>query len=181
MRGKRNKPGDLQKYVDDPAHGQALKEAAFKIWWKNRRLDEVSRALGVSADTVRQWRMSPWWEKRYNQEDMQGMDVADAKLDRIVEKATDIMEDRLDNGDIFYDQKNCKEVRVPVKLVTAAKVLESATQSKETLREINSRVAQSSMEDNLKQLLLEFRKFSEAKDITPETEIIEVDGDEEVP
>ena len=78
--------------------------------------------LKIPHDTMKLWKKSEWWKEVENdlriQEDLQ----LSKRLQNIVNRSLDVVEDRLENGDFIYDQKTGKMRRKPVQMKDAHKI-----------------------------------------------------------
>ena len=83
----------------------------------NMRL--VSELEGVSYSTIREWKCTPWWAELAAEIKAAHKAGVDSKLNRIINKALDTMEDRLDNGDVVWNQKTGEISRKPVSIKEA--------------------------------------------------------------
>ncbi len=128
----------------------------------NMRL--VSELTGVSYALVREWKTMPWWKELEAEIKASRRSVVDTKLSRIVDKALAVIEDRLDNGDPFYDQKTGKIVRKPVSIKEARGAANDLMQRQATLvkQEQDEKVADSqvSINDQLALLAQQFAAFN---------------------
>lgn len=82
----------------------------------------TAQTVGVPLPTLKMWRKSTWWkelELEIQNETDQGLD---SKLAKRIEKALDIVNDRLENGDFQYDPKTGQFVRRPVNVRDGWKV-----------------------------------------------------------
>lgn len=86
------------------------------------------------------------------------------KLSKIVDKALDSIDDRLDNGDFILNNKTGKVVRKPVGLRDAVNAASALMQRAEVIENMNKQErtieATQSIEDQLKLLANEFARFN---------------------
>jgi hypothetical protein len=82
----------------------------------------VSGTLKIPFDTLKVWKQSEWWKTLEGelrvQEDLQ----LSSRLQKIVNRSYDVIEDRLEKGDFVYDQKTGTMRRKPVNMRDAHKV-----------------------------------------------------------
>lgn len=139
---------------------------AFAVTGNARRASELT---GVPEGTIRSWKTQEWWheiQSRIIQEQDEELDV---KLTKLVDKAVDQVNDRLDNGDFIYNAKEDKLVRKPVGAKDLAIVTAITVDKRQLLRgQPTQRVEKVSTDERLNKLALEFKKFSNAKEITHE-------------
>ena len=137
----------------------------------------AEKISGVPAQTISSWaRESAWWpaitaemKKERNQE-------LDVELTKTVHLANETLQDRLENGEEFFDSKSGEMKRRKVSATAAAKALSVAYANRALLRgDPTSRVEKISTEERLSRLGQEFQKFSKARDVTDEV-IVTTEG-----
>jgi hypothetical protein len=135
----------------------------------------VSAALKIKLPTLKLWKSSEWWKEIEQelriQEDLQ----LSQRLQKIVSKSLDVVEDRLDNGDFVYDQKSGKLKRRPVAMKDAHKVVMDMQERREVLvdRHIqNESISTDKIEKTLEGLAAEFARI--AKKVTADPKHLEV-------
>lgn len=82
----------------------------------------VEATTGVPSGTVRQWKTQPWWKELVDQIQTESDQQLDSKLGDLVQKSLNAVNDRLENGDFMWDNKNSEFVRKPVSLKDSWKV-----------------------------------------------------------
>lgn len=82
----------------------------------------VEAVTGVPSGTVRQWKTQPWWKELAHAIQTESDQVVDAKLSKMIDKTLNLVNDRLDNGDFFWDSKNSEFVRKPVSVKDGWKI-----------------------------------------------------------
>jgi hypothetical protein len=86
------------------------------------------------------------------------------KLSTIVDKALDVIENRLEQGDIIYDQKTGELRNKPVTLKDATSAATALMQRQNAIEKAQSQEVQisqqSTMQEQLKELAKEFAKFN---------------------
>ena len=82
----------------------------------------VADATGIPHDTLRHWKMQPWWKDLEQQAREQKRLQISGKLSRVIEKAAKVVEDRLEHGD-YRINKNGDLLRIPVNAKTAGDIL----------------------------------------------------------
>jgi len=128
----------------------------------NMRL--VSELTGVSYQLCRMWKGQPWWDELVAEVKASRVIQTDNKLSRIVDKSLDTIADRLENGDVVFNQKTGEVVRKEVSLKDATKVATDLLTRQAVLHkqeQEQTQVQQSiSIQDQLKMLADEFAKFN---------------------
>jgi transposase-like protein len=175
------KKGEIFMAVIVPSSEQwssAIKQKAIKMYMQNGNLSLTARTLQIPFDTIQHWRYrTKWWpelQKRFQEE--QDRKLA-SKMDKLVAKAVDKLEDRIEHGDHILDSKTGDVIQVPLKakdLTTTVKVLADRTDV------LIGRVSKDSaskemMEDKLAKLAKEFAKFTKEKVIEGELISSEID------
>jgi len=77
--------------------------------------NETSRVCNVPLNTIKKWKQSPWWEELVKDIQSGEGQRADNKMSKTIDKALDLIMDRMEQGDYQYDQKTGRLVKVPLK------------------------------------------------------------------
>jgi len=130
---------------------------------------ETQRLTRVPQTTVRMWRKQDWWSEVTQRIRTEKNDELDAKFTKIIDKAVEQIEDRIEKGDYIYDVKRGKILRKEVGLKDLNAVTSIVLDKRQLLRgEPTSISGKISQKDRLDKLAEEFRKFSKAKTLTNE-------------
>lgn len=133
-------------------------------------LRAVGRSLGIPEETMRNWHQSEWWKRVEDEITTESRVKRSKRLDKLVDLASDIIEDRLANGDYVYDAKSGTLRRKPVNALTAQKVLQTAIDKQVLLEQLAKEdkklESQEKMTDRLATIYDQMLKFAKAKDIT---------------
>ncbi len=78
-------------------------------------LTEVGKICNVPYTTLKVWKNQPWWKELIDSIQSGENQRTDNKMSKIIDKALDVIVDRLEQGDFQYDQKTGKLVKVPLK------------------------------------------------------------------
>jgi hypothetical protein len=70
----------------------------------------------VPLITLKLWKKSDWWQEYMRELQEEANTKLSKKLDSILEKSIESVEDRLENGDFNYDVRTGKTIRIPAKL-----------------------------------------------------------------
>jgi hypothetical protein len=100
--------------------GQKLEAVQTFMVLGNLKL--VSGTLKIPYDTLKVWKASEWWKTLEGELRVQDDLQLSTRLQRIVAKSYDVVEDRLEHGDFVYDQKTGVMRRKPVAMRDAHKV-----------------------------------------------------------
>ena len=153
-------------------------------WWSDAKRIEVvttylalgkvplvSAVTGVSEPLIRQWRQQPWWKELEVSIQTETDQELDAKLAKRIDKALDIVLDRLENGDFMYDPKTSQFVRRPVGLKDTNKVMVDMMDKRLLIRKQPKEAQnQEAVADILKNLATEFAAMAKKRIKETETE-----------
>jgi len=130
---------------------------------------QTAIALQIPAETLRVWTKTQWWKDLYEEIKQEENIELSHKLQKIVARSLALVEDRLEKGDFFYDQKTGKVVRKEVSLRDAHEVMKSSFQMKESIEKPQAtQMEESSVSDKLTALAKQFEQFAVAqKEKTP--------------
>lgn len=138
------------------------------------RWPAVAAALNIPIDTLKHWKMQPWW-KEYEADIRRASNLeVSGKLQRIIGKSADLVLDRLDNGEFIFNTRTGKIERRDVTTKVAADILSKAIDKDVLLQklEVKEEVKEEAIMDRLKSIQDILRKNSHNKpvviDITPE-------------
>lgn len=124
----------------------------------------VAAITGVSEPLIRHWRQQPWWKEMELSIQTESDQELDAKLAKRVDKALDLVLDRLENGDFMYDPKTSQFIRRPVGLKDVNKVMVDMMDKRMLIRKQPKEVQnQEAVADILKNLASEFASMARKK------------------
>ena len=139
---------------------------------------QTAAVLNIPKATFDRWRYSEWFKKIVDDLKAEDNLKLNSRLTKIISKALDVTEDRLEKGNYQYDPKTSELVRVPVSLKDATKVANDMLERRDV---IESKPMQEQIEktvdDRLAKLAEQFKSFagkSREKDITPKPLTIDV-------
>jgi len=141
----------------------------------------VSALIGVNPGTIRSWRTMAWWkELETTIRDEENL-MLDVKLSKIVNKTLNLLEDRIDNGDSYFNPKTGRLEKKPLNANVANKVLSDTFDRRQVLRRKNVEENVNSVrpEDFLLRLASEFVKIARG-DKTPVIDVEVVKPLEEI-
>ncbi len=153
---KPRKPGERERWYTD-----AQKLEVVKCWLITGNLTQTAAAMNINVETVRTWRKSEWWKQLVADIKSENSIQLTSKLKRIANKALDLTEDRLDNGDFIFNNKTGEIERKPVSLKDTHKVaVELTKQALETEKHPQELENAEKTKDSLAKLADEFAKFT---------------------
>jgi len=136
---------------------------------------KTSEITGIKAGTIRQWRMQEWWPQVIERIQSETDDELDVEFTKVVKKSLSEINERIDNGDWFFDQKEGKLERVPIKGKDLGVLVSIAMEKRDLIRRKGKNaIEQASTRELLQGIATEVRKFTESKTHTIEGEIIDV-------
>lgn len=94
----------------------------------------VSAVCDVPVQTIRQWKMQPWWADMVSQIQTESDQQLDAKLSAIIERSLDAVNERIEGGEFILDSKSGTVKRVPVKLRDVERVAVDLLDKRDILR-----------------------------------------------
>lgn len=170
-----------------------------KHWSDSQKLEAVttylalgnlvltSNVLKIPEMTLRAWKQKDWWKEIEAdlavQEDLQ----LSSRLKRIIESTLTAAEDRIQNGDWYYNNKEGTLMRKPVNLRDVHRVTMDLVEKREHLSNKQpTNVAMEQIDDRLKKLAEKFEEIASgrAKPVIEVTDVVigeEDDGDSSTP
>lgn len=138
------------------------------LWAVLRDVDKVHHIEQVPRWAIRRWMNEPWWQNVVDCVVKEKNELLDAKLTDVVHKAVELIQDRIENGDI-QKTKDGEEIRVPTRLRDATHALETTFKQRQLLRgEATSRTEAVDSNTKLTQLKDQFEKLAKSKQVNTE-------------
>ena len=135
---------------------------------------EVARIMNMNPATVRTWKQTEWWNEMLRRVQMEDDELLDSKFSKVVNRAVDEINDRLENGEFVYNAKLDKVVRVKAKMRDVAFVAATNLDKRQLLRGLpTNRTEKVSNNEVLERLAKQFAAFTSAKTIEAEVVPIE--------
>jgi len=154
VRGKRNHFTDKEKM-------NAV--CIFAVSGNSRRVAELS---GIPEGTIRSWKCTEWWNEILTRIHVEEDEELDTKLTKLVNKAVEAVNERLDEGDWIYNPKLDKLIRKPVNAKDLAIVTAITVDKRQLLRgQPTARIEKISQDERLNKLALQFKQFTLAKEV----------------
>lgn len=145
----------------------------FAVAGNSRRVAEIT---GVPEATIRAWKSTEWWNEAMSRIITEQDEELNSKLTKLVDKAVDAVNDRLDNGNYVYNPKLDKLIRKPVDAKELAIVTAISIDKRQLLRgQPTARIERVSQDERLQKLSDQFKKFANAQEITQVKETVDVD------
>lgn len=125
-------------------------------------MEETSRVCNVPTETIKSWRKKDWWAEIV--EDIQGGSGqrTDNKMTKIIDKALDLLVERIEEGDYQYDQKTGRMVKIPLKARDLERVAAGLFDKRQLIRKQPTSIRESDLnqKDRLVELAAQFAKFA---------------------
>ncbi len=152
---------------------ERLQAASAFVVIGNYRL--TAAAVNIPEETIRRWALADWWKEALDEIRKSSKIELTGKISNVINKTMLQLEDRVENGDFFYDPKTGKFIRKPINASVASKIAgdlitKTLVLEKEVTQE---RVSDEGLEDRLKKLKDEMLRFAGAKTI--EAEVVHVE------
>lgn len=170
------KPGQLGP-KGRPVHwSPAQKEMAVAKWLILGNIMEVQRQTQIPEITLRKWKAQDWWADKEKELRRQANTELEGKLGRVLDKSLEQTLDRLEHGDIFYNQKTGKFERAPIKANVVNQINKVILDKKMLLQQINNKSdnTEEAIADRLESLKKEFLSFAKKKTAETMENIIDV-------
>lgn len=144
-------------------YSDSQKLEAVTTWLALGNLRLTAAVLKIGEPTIRLWRSKDWWKELETelrlQEDLQ----LSNRLQKIITKSFDQVEDRLSNGDYIYDQKSGQLVRKPVSMKDAHKVAVDLVDKREFLiNKMPQTITKDAIDDKLLKLAEKFAQIAQS-------------------
>lgn len=137
---------------------------------------QTAATLKIPIDTLKKWKQADWWKEMELEIRHQSNVKVGGKLQRIIDKTTDIVMDRLEHGDIAMD-KDGNVVRRPVNARTASEIMTKSIDKDILLQKLEKEpeIKTEGVIERLKSIQEQLRKNTkkpqlEIIDVTPESE-----------
>lgn len=135
----------------------------------------TAQQCGVDPATIRSWRKSDWWKQLEDELKLENRVQLSGKLQKIVDKAMIELEDRLSEGDWFYDQKLGKMLRKPVNAATVNQIIKDQVTQQREIEKAAERTTGGTekVQDVLSRLAVEFERFAKMRLVEATVERVE--------
>jgi uncharacterized protein (DUF2384 family) len=143
---------------------EAKRIEVVTTWLALGKIPLVSATTGVPEGTIRQWRTQPWWKELELSILTETDQELDAKLAKRIDKALEVVWDRLENGDFMFDPKSGQFMRRPVSMKDTHKVMVDMMDKRMLIRkQPKEQQSQDAVGDILKNLAKEFAEMAKKK------------------
>ena len=138
-------------------------------------IKQTAIAMQIPRQTLQHWMKTEWWKDMHNEIKQQDNIVLSLRLQKIVARSMDLVEDRLEKGDFFYDQKTGQVVRKEVSLKDAHEVMKASFSMRENIEKPeHAALEESSIGDKLAALAKQFEQFAAVQKEKPKLVVTDV-------
>lgn len=162
-----------------PAHRIDKRKQGAGWWSDKQRLQAVSAyvvlgkvtlvaaSTGIPEDTLRKWKTASWWKEAEDEIRRSSKIELSGKLSKIVDATLLQLEDRVANGDYFFNPKIGVFERKPISASQASKISNELIDKTLVLEKAatQERLTDEGLDDRLKKLRDEMIRFAKAKTI----------------
>jgi hypothetical protein len=142
-----------------------IKIECAALYAATHSVEKVHEIQQVPRYAIKKWMKEPWWDNVQKHITKEQNDKLDHMLSGVVHKATEILQDRLENGEI-QRTKEGEEIRVPTRIRDATHALEVTFKQRQLLRgEATSRTEAVDSNSKLTQLKDQFEKLAKSKQV----------------
>jgi hypothetical protein len=158
------KPGDPKS----TAYSRKQKYQAVSLYKLLGSLREVSKQTQIPYDRLKHWHLEDWWKEMEAEISLEARTKRSKKLEKIVEMAATVVEDRLKNGEHIIT-KGGDLRRVPVKAQVANKIMQDSIDRQLLMEKLQKEEVKvendEKIDTRLAKLFSAFLDFSKAKTI----------------
>ena len=141
------------------------------------KIPMVEGVTGVPRDTIKAWKMQPWWTEMVNTIQTESDQELDSKLSKIIERSLDAVNERIEGGEFKLDPRTGKVLRVPVSMRDVHRVAVDLLDKRDLIRGKPEKAQLEEQNiDILKKLAIQFSewvKINLKKPTTVEGEVID--------
>lgn len=145
-----------------PGHWSEKKKAeAVVTWLATGSPIETSRLINVPVQTVKMWKSQPWWEEMVEDIRNNESQQTDNKMSKLINKALDMLVERMEEGNYQYDQKSGRIVKIPMNASDITKVTQTLFDKRQLIRKQPTSIKTSpeNTEQKLLKLAQQFAAF----------------------
>ena len=143
-----------------------------EIYLDTGNMSKAAKLTKVSYGSALNWQKEPWFNELIEEIKHERSQEVVTKVNLLKNRALEVVEDRLVNGDYIYDQKTGETVRKPIGAHIASRVMKDTFDIalRREQMEMNKKVKETEekITDRLLKLGEEFKKFAKSKEIKGE-------------
>lgn len=150
----------------------SVRRKVVRTWLQTGSIPVTARICDIPEETIIHWRYkTTWWKdyvKTYREEADAGMA---ARIEKLLNKSVEELEDRLENGDEVYDQKDGQTRRVKMKARDVNVTLKTLSDRHDVLIDRSNKEVERTeqINDKLSKLADAFSKFAQRNKVSSET------------
>lgn len=163
-----------------PSRRVDKKKSSTPGWWSDKeRMQAVSAYLvlgkvtlvaattGIPEDTLRKWKMASWWSEAEDEIRRSSKLHLSGKLSEVITKTIEQLDDRVTNGDFFYNPRLGTFERKPINASQASKITSELIDKTLLLEKhaTQERISEEGLDIRLQKLRDEMVRFAKAKEI----------------
>lgn len=149
---------------------------AVKCWLITGNLMQVAAATTVDYNTLKKWKASNWWKESVEELKTENSIQLSARLRKLTNLALEQTEDRLVNGEWFYDQITGELRRKPVTLRDVERVASNFIANQVKIDKIpDEKENNQQVLDRLEALKATFEQFAGKKKAIQVTDVVFVE------
>jgi len=140
----------------------------------------TERTLDIPRKTLYEWSKTEWWAALIDDFRNETNGEISGKLGQIISRSLDIISDRLENGDPFYDPRTGKFIRKEISLRDAHMLVKDNIYLQQAVEgKTNGVVDVQSVTDKLSKLAKQFEEIANKKKEIHVTDVVYIDNKEE--
>lgn len=142
----------------------------------------AARTCGIPLGTAKYWKSLAWWEETEQKLRAEDKIVVSKRMTKMLDLASEVVIDRLEKGDFFYDPRTGKLERKPVGLKDAHTVFKDVIDLKAAQdRKPQEEKEQQTIRDTLLSLAKNFEELAAKQKAKPVVQVTDVLFVEEKP
>ncbi len=158
---ERLKDREAKKRVPGGWFSDKQKLEAVQMWLITGSMPATAAALNINVSTIEKWRYTDWWKELSDQIKAEGRVKLSGRLQKIVGRTLDQLEDRIENGDFILDSKTGQIVRKPLMARDLTRITTDFMASSQKLESVTKEEATvQAIEDRLKLIAENFASFA---------------------
>ena len=155
-RTRKRRVSDTNKHWSDSQRIEAV-----TLYMATGSPTQTCATLGIPLKTFEGWQCSVWFKEIKARLRDESHLKLDSRLEKIVQKSLNLIEDRLDNGNSVLDQKSGRVVKVPVNIRDGIKATTELMNRQDLIRkEPDKQVLEETIDNRLLKLAQQFAQFS---------------------
>lgn len=126
---------------------------------------ETARVTNVPVSTLENWKRAEWWDETVQSIQSGEGQKQDNKMSKVIDKALDLILERMEQGDYQYDQKTGRLVKVPLKARDLERVASGLFDKRQLIRKQPTNIKASDMnqQEHLLKLAEQFALMATGK------------------